>query len=216
MTMMTGQLFCADDPIMVVLELTDEQKQELIEAPASLLDFRRYTLTDRALELQQVEKIRAETWGDSADIQGWIDYAPIRLSETRRFQPRVLCVKGGIAMVWSHCQDESYSVVELPKQNIIVSEEVSNEKLQDILAFVQVAGLKSPKNMPISSENIFRVVHYFASKKFGVFATTLAGEYATIVIQPVSRDGQETYEITDFACNSASNKTLQPTVGSGS
>ena len=189
-----------DNPIREEFELSSAQKRELTEAPAMLLVGEISTQLKHALELQQVEKILAAIWNDDPAVHGWINYAPIRLTEARRFQPRILCVKEGNEMPWIHCHDQSYTVAELSKGNIIVDEEISNENLQGILDFVQASDLSSSDKEPIIAERIYQVVQYKMSKNIGVFTTTPEGKHTGIYLRPVTIEGRETYETTNSIC----------------
>ncbi len=194
------KVYSLDKPIRKVIELSSSQKRELIEATASLLNSDPSTRLKKALELQQVDKLLVETWDNEPGFQGWINFASIRLTAKRSFQSRILCVKEGHDLPWSHCQDESYVVAELSIGNIIVDDEISNEKLQAILDFVQDSKLMSPDGTLILAEKIYQVVEYKLSKNLGVFSTASDGKHTGIYLRSVTIDGRETYEPSNSTC----------------
>jgi len=191
---------------LVEVQLSTEQRQRLTQAPAAHLNSPPSTLLKQALAGQGVPQIRADAEGEgTGTIQGWIDYAPIQISEGRTYHPRVVCLANGDEVEWEHCQDESYSLAHLPSYDkpIMVSENVDNGELQRILDFVKTAELESPKNTPVQAAGVYQVVKYRVSGNIGVFATTPAkDEWTEVFLQPtIGADGAGTYEITESPGN---------------
>ena len=186
---------------LVEVKLSAAQRQQLIQAPAGHLNSPPSTLLKQALDGNDVYRIRAhaEEQG-TGTIQGWIDYAPIQISEGRSYHPRVICLGNGDEIEWEDCQDESYSLAHLQSHDkpIMVSENVDNSELQRILDFVQSAKLDSRNKNPVHAASVYQVVKYRVSGNIGVFATTPAkDEWTEVFLQPsIGADGDGTYEIT--------------------
>ena len=177
-------------------ELSKEQKQALIAAAAASQYRPSSKWLDEALQQQDIEKVYVDY------AIATIYYAPIAVSDTRTFKPIVLCAWETDPLVWNHCQDESHTVANLPERgSIVISEKITDKELQNILAFIEAAELRSPKGSPILAENVHKVVYYGGIKAFRVFITTPAEESGTVFLRSLSDDRLEPYEITDFVCN---------------
>ena len=120
------------------LELSDERRSELIEAPKHYLTEPASDLLDVSIELGKIVEVRAETT-EPGLIQGWIEYRPIEVAKNRTYVPRIICVANSRFEEFTFCQDESIFKVLDPRveRPITIRGEVSNEEVARVLDYME-------------------------------------------------------------------------------
>ncbi|MGB5449401.1 MAG: hypothetical protein WBM80_10815, partial [Woeseiaceae bacterium] len=109
----------AEYPYEEIVELSTEDRDELVAAPQTVMNAPPTIELSKAIRIGNINGIKVEKFTEkvpsqiAAQIerdtittyQGWIRYTPIVISDSRQYQPVVLCVSQDEEVTWSHCQD---------------------------------------------------------------------------------------------------------------
>lgn len=185
------------------LELSEQQKLEVTEAPKRLIAQPSEHLqqafrsgVNKAHVIDESEKEMAEY-----SYTALINYAPITISETISVEPMIVCEGDGIPPEWITCFDNSRFFVNLPNHVPIAVSNLATTAVhvRAILAVVDQAQTLTPKDVLITSNN---VNHILRRNKdiYAVIAATTGREHVTINLRRVLVDGGESYEVTDYVC----------------
>jgi hypothetical protein len=178
------------------LELSEQQKLEVIEAPRRLIAQPSEHLQQairsgisKAFVIDESKEERAEY-----PYMAIIDYAPITISETQSVEPMVVCEGGGIPPQWVNCFDNSDFFVNLPNHvPIAVNSWTTPEQVLAILAVVDQAQIFTPEDVLITSDD----VNHILRRNEDIYAVIAS---ATINLRRVLVDGIESYEVTEYSC----------------
>lgn len=181
------------------LELSEQQKLEVIEAPGRLIAQPSEHLqqairsgVSKAFVIDESKEERAVY-----PYTAMIDYAPITMSETQSVDPRVVCEGDGIPPQWVTCTDNSNFFVNLPNHvPIAVNSWTTPEQVLAILAVIDQAQIRTPEDVRITSKGVNHILRRDKDKDiYGVI-----GPHETINVRRVLVDGGESYEVTDYVC----------------
>ena len=177
------------------ITLTERQKQEILDAPAWLLPGVSEHL-QQALDAQDVKHavVAIDDSEPSMPIHAMIHYEPIAVSETRLFEPTVVCNAQRKPLKWTRCKDISSTYVTLPGLEPIQVNKpfITAEKVEMMLAFLDEV---SPSNNYITSKNVQGV--FWRGDRIGIYAVPTTG--GIVNLRPVMKDGRETYELAKFS-----------------
>jgi len=180
------------------LELSEQQKLEVIEAPRRLIAQPSEHLQQairsgisKAFVIDESKDERAEY-----PYMAIIDYAPITISETRSVDPRVVCEGSGIPPQWVTCFDSSDFFVNLPNHVPIFVDHPATtaERVQKMLAVVDQAQILTPEDVLITSNE----VNHILRRNKDIYA--VIGKGVDINLRRVLVVGGESYEVTDYVC----------------
>jgi len=195
-----------------------EQLLEVALSPACCESVSPDLLT--AMELGEIEKTAAIQF-ESLPTEGEIGYpadqwtqhnianvffkrAP--LSESREYQPKVVCSSTGSQVWFDECYEDSYirAKAEWMERPIRVEGEVSDNDVELLYAAVDSARLVSRTDGQIvTSDKIYSIINYeHAANRVNVYVTTARDGYTDVVYLREEYDAHESarFVVSDFRC----------------
>lgn len=188
------------------LQLSDEQKVELLDAPATLIEQQApYLVSSFQVGAERVWLLESqpERWQKGDPIRALIMYAPITLSTSRSVVPRVACNGEGSPIKWVTCDESSRVYANLPGHGRIAIDDLTmtDERLEKMLTVIDKAQIRAPSGTLITSIHVNHLL--WRGDRAGVYAViagTQRGESATINLRPILKNGVETFEVTEYEC----------------
>ena len=184
--------------------LSDAEKIELTEIQSNLV------LNVSELLLQSIDDstgtaLLIDQRADQHDqhpLMAIIDYPLVTVNEHRTFQPRVVCKGTFDPATWEYCFESSNTYLNIPDhgQIDVDHESISVESAQIMMAIVDVAGLESPKGARIAAHGIHNIQYIDRDGFYLLLGATPRNEHFSLKLQPISKDGVDTYAISEWSC----------------
>lgn len=210
--------FAAEYIYPEIVDLSVEDREELVAAPEKVMNTPPTVELSEAIQVGAIKNLKVEKFSEevptevAAQIkrntvttyQGWIRYAPVVLSDSREYQPIVLCVSQDEEVTWGHCQDESWTKVQTSAMGrpVRLDGKLSDKLVEEALLFVGQLGLVSQiDNSTITANSI----HHMVAKAFDaggirLFSRTqVRGYWDTIEVSyDLDENGAATFHLKEF------------------
>ncbi len=192
------------------LELSEEEKLEIIESPRRLTEWQ----DDRLLQAVLTDPTRVRVF-DESDARGTgsgysalLQYGRISLSETRFVNPKVVCEWGGSPLLWKGCTDNSRFAMDLPGRKRIWINDTSttDDEYVMMLDVIDQAELRTPNDVLVTSDGVNHIL--LRSRRSGVYVLigdTTSREPIRANLKRSMNDDRKSYELVDWSCGDPRN-----------
>ena len=186
------------------IELSDQEKEELREAPARLVRNPSGPL------LKAINDNTGEAWlvdqrGDPRSeypLCVTIVYPTIAVNDHRTVRPSVACEGTYNPVVWDYCFESSDTYLDIPGhgQIHVGHASITVESAQAMLAFVDAAKIETPAGSSIVSRDVHNILYNSNVGLYHVIGDTPDDEYFSIKLRPIGEFGAMKFEISDWSC----------------
>lgn len=206
---------------METVTVPEPEREKILAAPHKIMNETPSELLMTAIRSGEVSNLRVERITETlsekdaklyghntrVDYQAWIYYRPIKLTDTRLLKPRILCVSDFDKLRFEHCQDESWTSLDMEWMNrpILINGDLSDIEVKLLYDTVDKLGLVSrTDNETITSDKIFQILkHEYAGKRVNVYVNTSKEGYTDVIYLLLNRgdDGNASFELSEFRCS---------------
>jgi hypothetical protein len=179
------------------LDLTEEQKLDVMQAPGRLLHNPAEHLAQAIQSGDGLVHIMDESDDDRMEhpYTAIFDYAPITISEIRSVDPEIVCQGKGIPPEWTDCFDNSTFFVNLPNHiPIAVDSWTTPEQVLAVLAVIDQVQFVTPTNVIFTSDGVNHVLRR-TGDVYAAIGSTPDDEHVTIDLRRLFVGGSESYEV---------------------
>lgn len=146
-------------PAPKIIDLPEQNLLTLLTAPRVSLQSQ--STMDLIYEYPggDIENTRIENFGNS--YQGWIHYARQRLSATRVYRPRVMCMSDEAGATWTDCHTTSWIDLQTESMSrpIRFDGNLTDDEIDRLLQFIdQGTYFSSSDGLPVNSAKVYQII----------------------------------------------------------